>query len=127
MSKAQILVVEDEPLIRMFVVDTLEDAGFQVQEAGRADEAMAKMASDSPLFAAVIVDIGLPDRPGDLLAAELRNKWVDLPIIIASGHDKNVLATRFRNDRHTGVLGKPYNSGMLIEALSQMGVNAGSG
>jgi DNA-binding response OmpR family regulator len=127
MSKARILVVEDEPLIRMFVVDTLEDAGFQVEEAGRADEAAAKLAPEGPPFAAVIVDVGLPDRPGDLLAAELRSKWMDLPIIIASGHDKHALESRFRDDRHMGVLGKPYNSGMLLKALNHLGVNAGSG
>ena len=127
MSLVRILVVEDEPLIRMFVVDTLEDAGFHVEEAGSAAEALAKVVSESPLFAAVIVDVGLPDRPGDLLAAELRTSWAELPIIIASGHDRTALVSRFKDDGHIGVLGKPYNSCMLIDALRQMGVNASSG
>lgn len=124
MPGTRILVVEDEPLIRMFVVDTLEDAGFQVEEAGGAVEAMEKMASDNSSFAAVIIDVGLPDRPGDVLAGELRAQWAALPILIASGHDRNELARRFNNDGRIGVLGKPYNSGMLIEALHQVGVTA---
>jgi DNA-binding response OmpR family regulator len=127
MSKDRILVVEDEPLIRMFVVDSLEDAGFQVEEAGNASEAMAKTESENSIFAAVIVDIGLPDRPGDLLAADLRAKWAELPIIIASGHDRNELARRFNSDGRVGVLGKPYNSGMLMEALRKMGVEGTPG
>src|SRR5271154_973166 len=100
MSLVRILVVEDEPLIRMFVVDTLEDAGFLVEEAGSATEALAKVGSESPVFAAVIVDVGLPDRPGDSLAAELRTKWAELPIIIASGHDRTALLARFKDDGH---------------------------
>jgi DNA-binding response OmpR family regulator len=124
MPPARILVVEDEPLIRMFLVDTLEDAGFQVEEAGGAGEALAKMGSDDPAFAAVIIDVGLPDRPGDVLAGELRTQWTELPILIASGHDRNELARRFKDDDRVGVLGKPYNSGMLLEALQQVGVKA---
>jgi DNA-binding response OmpR family regulator len=124
MPGTRILVVEDEPLIRMFVVDTLEDAGFQVEEAGGAVEAMEKMTSGSSSFAAVIIDVGLPDRPGDVLAGELRTKWAQLPLLIASGHDRNELARRFKDDGRIGVLGKPYNSGMLIEALHQVGVTA---
>jgi DNA-binding response OmpR family regulator len=127
MSSGRILVVEDEPLIRMFVVDTLEDAGFGVEEAGSATEALAKVGSESPLFAAVIVDVGLPDRPGDSLAAELRTKWADLPIIIASGQDKAALRARFKDDGRVGVLGKPYNSAMLKDALRELGVTAVSG
>jgi DNA-binding response OmpR family regulator len=124
MPGTRILVVEDEPLIRMFVVDTLEDAGFQVEEAGGAVEAMEKMASGNSSFAAVIIDVGLPDRPGDVLAGELRTQWAELPILIASGHDRNELARRFKDDGRIGVLGKPYKSGMLIEALLQVSVTA---
>jgi DNA-binding response OmpR family regulator len=124
MSSGRILIVEDEPLIRMFVVDTLEDAGFHVEEAGSAAEALTKVASEIPLFAAVIVDVGLPDRPGDSLAAELRANWAELPIIIASGHDQSALAKRFKDVGHIVVLGKPYNSSMLINVLRQLGVDA---
>jgi DNA-binding response OmpR family regulator len=124
MPPTRILVVEDEPLIRMFVVDTLEDAGFLVDEAGGAVEATTKMAADHSSFAAVIIDVGLPDRPGDVLAGEFRTQWAELPILIASGHDRNELARRFKDDGRIGVLGKPYNSGMLLEALHQVGVTA---
>ena len=127
MSLGRILVVEDEPLIRMFVVDTLEIAGFQAEEAGTAAEALAKIASETPFFAAVIIDVGLPDRPGDSLCAELRSRWAELPIIIASGQDRAALAGRFKDDGYIGVLGKPYDSCMLLDALRQIGVNANPG
>lgn len=122
MAQGRILVVEDEPLIRMFMLDTLSDAGFQAEEAASAGEALAKIAAETPPFAAVVIDIGLPDQSGDVLADALRVKWRGLPIIVASGHDRNEIARRFHHDRHISVLAKPYNSGMLVEALRNLGV-----
>lgn len=126
MSPVRILVVEDEPLIRLFVADILADAGFTVEEAANAAEAIRQLGPDAIPFDAAIIDVGLPDKRGDVLADELRKTWKVLPIVIASGHDKNVLAQRFGHDDHVRVLGKPYYGDMLLAALSAMGV-VGSG
>lgn len=123
MSAVRILVVEDEPLIRLFVADILADAGFQVEEAANATEASAQMGTDARAFDAVIIDVGLPDKRGDTLAAELRGQHKALPIVIATGHDQKVLAQRFARDDRVRVLGKPYYGDMLLAALSAMGVN----
>ncbi len=122
MLRGRILVVEDEPLIRMFILDTLEDAGFQAEEAGSAGAAMAKVDSENRPFAAVVIDVGLPDQPGDVLAANLRARWRDLPIIIATGHDRRELPPPLTHDEYIGVLTKPYSSGMLVDALQKLGV-----
>jgi DNA-binding response OmpR family regulator len=124
MVPVRILIVEDEPLIRLFVADILEDAGFAIVEAANADEAIRQLGPDSPPFDAVIIDVGLPDKRGDVLADELRVKWNELPIVIATGHDKNVLAQRFGGDGRMRVLGKPYYGDMLLAALGEMGVVA---
>jgi DNA-binding response OmpR family regulator len=125
MVATRILIVEDEPLIRMFVVDTLEDSGFQVAEADSAADAIAQLGGEED-FAAVIIDVGLPDRPGDGLADEARAKWPELPVVIASGRDRNELARRFSQDSRITVLGKPYTSHMLLNALRDLGVTAGT-
>jgi DNA-binding response OmpR family regulator len=124
MSPVRILVIEDEPLIRMYVADCLADAGFHVDEAENAREAIEKIATGDPPFNALIIDVGLPDRPGDVLAGELRTKWPDLPILIASGHDRNQLARRFKEDGRIEVLAKPFDSGALLEALDKLGISA---
>jgi len=125
MPKVRILVVEDEPLIRLFVADILEDAGFTVVEAASSADAIKQMSPGQPPFDAVIIDVGLPDKRGDELADELRLTLKDLPIVIATGHDRNVLAQRFGQDGRVRVLGKPYYGDMLLGALSAMGVTAG--
>jgi DNA-binding response OmpR family regulator len=124
-APARILIVEDEMLVRMFAVDALEDAGFQVLQAGDAAEAIKALASVSEL-AAVIVDMGLPDRPGDQLAGEMRAKLQTLPILIASGRSERELKDKFAADSRIGVLVKPYTAAMLIGALGSLGVPAPS-
>jgi DNA-binding response OmpR family regulator len=119
----RILIVEDEMLVRMFAVDALEDVGFHVLQAGDAAEAIAALAGSDPVQA-VIVDMGLPDRTGDQLAAEMRAQRHDLPILIASGRSERELKDRFASDARVGVLVKPYTASMLVGALESLGIKA---
>lgn len=116
-----ILVVEDEILVRVFAVDALEDAGFRVEQAGSASEAMRMLRNSTGLQAA-LVDIGLPDRSGDQLADEMHGVRADLPIVIASGRSERELKERFARDARIAVLVKPYTAPMLVEAFASLGV-----
>ena len=116
-----ILVVEDELLVRMFAVDALEDAGFRVLQAGTATEAINALKG-SPDVRAALVDIGLPDRPGDQLAAEIHALRSELPIVIASGRSGRELRERFAGNPRIAVLVKPYTGPLLLEVLAEMGV-----
>jgi CheY-like chemotaxis protein len=124
MVPVQILLVEDDPLICLVATEMLDGAGFVVDEASNATEAMAKLIAVTPRFDAVIVDIGLPDRPGDALAREMRLIHPDLPIVIASGYDPHAIAARFKDDSHIAFVGKPYDSEALVSALRALGVTA---
>jgi DNA-binding response OmpR family regulator len=120
----KILIVEDELLVRMFAVDALEDAGFQVEQAGTAQEALSSVQLLGNELAALIIDLGLPDRTGDQLAAELRQAKVEVPILIASGRSEREIRDRFVNDPRIGILVKPYTASMLIDALEQVGIKS---
>ena len=118
-----ILVVEDEILVRMFAVDALEDAGFRVLQAGTAAEAMQALRGATDVRA-VMVDMGLPDRPGDQLAAEIQALRADLPIVIASGRSGRELRERFAGNPRIALLVKPYTAPLLLEVLAGLGVAA---
>jgi CheY-like chemotaxis protein len=120
---ATILVVEDEFLVRMFAVDALEDAGFRVLQAGTATEAMQALQG-SPDVRAALVDIGLPDRSGDQLAAEIHALRADLPIVIASGRSGRELRETFAGNPRIAILVKPYTGPLLLEVLAGVGVAA---
>jgi CheY-like chemotaxis protein len=118
-----ILVVEDEFLVRLFAVDALEDAGFRVLQAETAAQALQALHG-APEVRAAIIDMGLPDRAGELLAAEIQALRADLPIVIASGRSGRELRERFAGHSRVAILVKPYTSQLLLEALAEVGVAA---
>ena len=119
----RILVVEDEVMLQMLVIDCLEEIGFKVETAGTATEALNKLRVVPGAFEGAIVDIGLPDRSGDVLVAEIRALFPSLPIVIASGRDVTGLRQRFGNDRLIAALGKPYTPDQLTAALRSIGIS----
>ena len=82
---ATILLVEDEPLIRMATAVELEGAGFQVLQASDADEAIG-MLEREPSIRVIVTDIDMPgDRDGVRLAHTVRHRWPPVHIVVISG------------------------------------------
>jgi YesN/AraC family two-component response regulator len=80
----KVLVVEDEVLIRMTVIDMLADAGFEVIEAGSADDAFVIINDHTIHF--LFTDIQMPGKlSGVDLAHEVAQRFPDAGIIVASG------------------------------------------
>jgi CheY-like chemotaxis protein len=84
--RALILVVEDEALVRMMLVDVLDDAGFKVMEAADADEALRVLAT-APDIQVVVTDVEMPRGSinGFELARRVRDDRQDIGVLIASG------------------------------------------
>jgi PAS domain S-box-containing protein len=119
---SRILLVEDEPLIQMLATDFLEDAGLKVDTAGTAREALNKLALISGGFAAVIVDVGLPDRSGDDLVREIRSMHSSLPIIVATGKGAKDVGDILQDTSYIAFLAKPYLAEDLYGALRALNV-----
>ena len=80
-----VLVVEDEPLIRMDAVDMIEHAGFKTYAAGSADKAIVLMNSHDDI-GVLFTDIDMPGTMDGLELAEVvRGRWPGVMILIASG------------------------------------------
>ena len=118
--KPRVLVVEDESLIRLDVADALRERGFEVEEASSAGGAQQALASMARPLDALVVDLGLPDRKGDDLAAEIRAAHPRLPIIIASGYASEQVHARFRSDPQTAFIDKPYNAAQLEQTITRL-------
>lgn len=116
-----VLIVEDEFLVRLGIVDMLEEEGFAALEAPDAAQALSLLHEHLGI-AATVIDIGLPDRRGDDLARELRRNWPAMPVVIASGHVGNALQDAFAGDARVRFLGKPYDAADLIALLGRLGV-----
>jgi two-component system cell cycle sensor histidine kinase/response regulator CckA len=83
--RANVLLVEDEPLISGVTAEALEEQGFAVETVSNADDALRRIGSGSPvdiLFTDVILAGGMD---GATLARRARELWPDLPVIYTSG------------------------------------------
>jgi two-component system, response regulator PdtaR len=81
-----VLLVEDEPFVRMATADALEDAGFEVIEtanAHAAQEVLLRRADIRVLF----TDVRMPGSMDGLeLASLVRSRWPHISVVITSGH-----------------------------------------
>jgi two-component system, response regulator PdtaR len=83
-----VLIVEDEPLIRLWAVHQIEDAGFEVYEAGSADATIALLEVHKEVCL-IFTDVDMPGSMDGLkLAHYVRGRWPPVKIIVTSGHVK---------------------------------------
>src|SRR5207244_3375010 len=80
-TKQHVLVVDDEPQILRALQTNLRGAGYEVETAATAEEALAAAAMRPP--DAVILDLVLPDGRGTDVCRELRG-WSDAPVLLLS-------------------------------------------
>jgi len=120
--RRKVLLVEDEALVAMVAADNLNALGFEVVEATTAGTALACVGVDAQ-FEFAVIDLGLPDRPGEELIAELRLLLPDLPIIVASGYSEQVLRGRIDIGTSFAVLNKPYDLSGLQTAINSLALD----
>lgn len=111
------LLVEDEPLVALVAVDALDELGFRVLEAGSAAQALQLAEDNKDLIDVALVDLGLPDLPGEKLVTELRSLYPQLPIIVASGRGANSFDGALRSMQDLIILPKPYDFEELRQAI----------
>jgi DNA-binding NtrC family response regulator len=112
-----VIVVEDEPLVRLDIVMSLENEGFTVLEASNADQAI-DFLNTHPEIRLMFTDIDMPGSMDGLkLAQAVRDRWPPVKIIVASGH-------RQLSDALLPVEGrffsKPYDHTRVITTMREM-------
>ena len=117
MVKPIVLVVEDEPIIRMNTVATIEDAGYVVIEASNADDAILLLEAH-PDIRVVFSDIEMPGTMDGLkLVHAVRKRWPPVILILASGRVSPLVAEM---PADTVFLSKPYAEDDLLKVLAKV-------
>ena len=112
-----VLIVEDEMILRMRAVDIVEDAGFCPVEAVNADEALKILESRSDI-SLLFTDIQMPGSIDGLkLAHAVHDRWPSIKIILVSGQVKPTEAERPADSRF---FGKPLGVEQMITELQAM-------
>ena len=91
---ARILIVDDEPNVRLVFRTALETAGYTVSEAADGHEALASLRSDEADL--VLLDLRMPGLDGMGVLRRLRDAGDDVPVVIITAHGSlpDVVATR---------------------------------
>jgi two-component sensor histidine kinase/CheY-like chemotaxis protein len=117
-----VLIVEDEMVLRMAAVDIVEDAGFHPVEAVNADEALSILESRSDI-SLLFTDIQMPGSMDGLkLAQAVHERWPAIKIILVSGR---VIPTEQERPADSHFFGKPLGAEQMIAELQAM-VGAGA-
>ncbi|SDG88978.1 ATP-binding protein [Alloyangia pacifica] len=119
-AKRSILVVEDEVLVRMVVVDALEDRGFMVFQSGTGSEALEILRSDVRVDV-LLTDVGLPKgMNGHQLAEAARLERPDLKIIFVTGYDETAGLGSNLPPGDVEIVHKPFDLEVLIGKVSRL-------
>ena len=117
-GKTTILIVDDEPLVRMVAVDVLEELGYFVLEADDAPSAL-RVLNSRPDIDLLVTDVGLPNgMNGRQLADAVRADRPDLPVLFVTGYAENAVLNHGHLDRGMQVLTKPFAGDVLARRVA---------
>jgi CheY-like chemotaxis protein len=116
-NRPVVLIVEDDFLLRMDAADMIKAAGFEVIEAGNADQAIDVLEARRDITV-VFTDIQMPGSMDGLkLAHAVRGRWPPIKIIATSGHVRVGDTDLPEGGRF---LPKPYNHAQVTRVLREL-------
>jgi CheY-like chemotaxis protein len=116
-SMHAVLVVEDEPILRLDIAETFLAAGFRAFEAGSAEEEI-DILERHPEIRAVFTDIEMPGTmDGIQLAHVIRKRWPPTILVVSSGHS---FPASYALPSKATFLAKPYSDGALANAVQSI-------
>jgi PAS domain S-box-containing protein len=115
-----VLVVDDEPVLRMLIVDVLQDAGYKAVEAEDGPQALRVLQSGAPIDL-LITDVGLPGGlNGRQVADAGRVLRPHLKVIFITGYAENAVVGNGRLEPGMQIITKPFSVGDLGEKIREM-------
>jgi CheY-like chemotaxis protein len=117
-DKSKILVVEDEPSLRLLVRKVLERSGFEVLEASSGVAALELWDKDKPQIDLLLTDMVMPDgMSGRQLAERLRADNPALRVLYTSGYSTDLLGKDLELEEGLNFLQKPYPPSKLVQTV----------
>ena len=114
-----LLYVEDDPLIQLTVVESLEEAGFKLLVADSGDQAVQLLVAHAADLRGLITDVNLGDGPdGWTIAREARQLVAGLPVVYVSGASDHEWTSR--GVPGSTIIAKPFTNTQLVVAISAL-------
>lgn len=115
----RVLVVDDEPLIRWSVSETLTDLGYEVVETGDASGARSAVADDHGKFDVVLLDYRLPDSDDLGLLASIRRESPHAQVILMTAFGRPEVVRGALELGAYQVVNKPFEMEAIADLVNQ--------
>ncbi|CAM3775203.1 putative transcriptional regulatory protein [Pseudomonas reidholzensis] len=107
-----LLVVEDDDIVRMLMVEVLDELGYTAIEADTATAALRILENPDQALDLLMTDVGLPDMRGEELAGKAREIRPLLPVLFASGYAESLNVPEGMH-----MIGKPFSIDQLRDKV----------
>ena len=114
-----ILVVDDEPIVRMLIEAILKRSGYTVLVAKNGREAVESFRQNASEIAAVLLDMTMPVMGGEEAFRLIREIQPGVPIIVSSGYSETSAREELGCDEVAGFIRKPYVAAQLVESIQE--------
>jgi two-component system KDP operon response regulator KdpE len=114
LTRARLLVIDDEKQIHRFLVPALEAAGYEVEQSTTASAGLRLAAARAPDL--VLLDLGLPDEDGQQMLQRLR-AFSAVPVIILSARDQESEKITALDNCADDYVEKPFSVGELLARI----------
>lgn len=116
----RVLVVDDEPLVRLFMVEVLEDAGYSILEAADGPSSLKILQSDARIDL-LVTDVGLPGGMNGRQMADAARIWrPKLKVLFVTGYAENAVVGNGHLEVGMQVIGKPFDVAAFNQKVRAM-------
>jgi PAS domain S-box-containing protein len=112
-----VLLVEDDPKVRVSVAEQLRTLGYRVTEAANGPAALGVLAAAPHPFDLMLTDVIMPAMHGDALADAVVQRWPEIKVVFMSGYTDGSSELRGRLDPDVLMLDKPFHRRDLAQIL----------
>jgi signal transduction histidine kinase len=116
-SGETIFVVEDDPDVRSYVVETLSELNYNVMSAGDAEAAMKTLEDRKVAVDLLLTDVILPGQNGRQLADTLKRARPNLKVLLMTGYSHNTVVHQGRLDAGIDLIQKPLTRAALAARI----------
>ncbi|MDH5590188.1 MAG: PAS domain S-box protein [Gemmatimonadota bacterium] len=114
----RILVVEDEPQVRLLMEESMRVGGYEVLIARSAEEGLDLFERLDRLPDLIVSDVMLPQKSGPEMVTRIREQYPDIPVLFVSGYTHTYLDTaRIPGSDRVRFLPKPFRPRQLLNAI----------
>jgi len=130
-ARSVILVIDDEPLVRVVAQLALEHYGYTVLVAEDGKQGLDFFRQRASRIGCVVLDLAMPVMGGEEALPQLKSLRPDIPVILSSGFGEVEAARRFRGKGLAGFLQKPYTAAVLaakvVETIARANTRQATG